>query len=54
MPRREVATGIERLPARMGNIRLSEAHHGPEGAAASNTTYVLHALGSLRLEFNPI
>jgi cytochrome P450 len=56
LARREVATSIERLLARMGNIRLSEAHHGPEGARhfEYEPTYVLRALKSLHLEFDPL
>lgn len=56
LARREVATSIERLLARMGNIRLSVAHHGPEGAHRFNyePTYVLRALASLHLEFDPL
>ena len=56
LARREVATSIERLLARMGNIRLSEAHHGPESARRFEyePTYVLRALKSLHLEFDPI
>ncbi|WP_240530166.1 cytochrome P450 [Novosphingobium sp. PC22D] len=56
LARREVATSIERLLARMDNIRLSEAHHGPEGARRFEyePTYVLRALKSLHLEFDPL
>ncbi|KHK90519.1 cytochrome P450 [Novosphingobium malaysiense] len=56
LARREVATSIERLLARMDNIRLSEAHHGPEGARRFEyePTYVLRALKSLHLEFDPV
>lgn len=56
LARREVATSIERLLARMGNIRLSEAQHGPEGARRFEyePTYVLRALKSLHLEFDPL
>ncbi|MCJ2185450.1 cytochrome P450 [Novosphingobium beihaiensis] len=56
LARREVATSIERLLARMGNIRLSEAHHGPKGARRFEyePTYVLRALRSLHLEFDPL
>lgn len=56
LARREVATSIERLLARMGNIRLSEAHHGPEGGRIFEyePTYVLRALKSLHLEFDPL
>jgi cytochrome P450 len=56
LARREVCVSIERLLARMGNIRLSEAHHGPEGAHhfEYEPTYILRALRSLHLEFDPI
>jgi cytochrome P450 len=56
LARREVVTSIERLLARMGNIRLSAAHHGPEGARhfEYEPTYVLRALASLHLEFDPL
>jgi cytochrome P450 len=56
LARREVAVSIERLLARMGNIRLSEAHHG---TAANRKfiyepTYILRALRGLHLEFDPL
>lgn len=56
LARREVAVSIERLLARMGNIRLSEAHHGPPGARRFDyePTYILRALKHLHLEFDPI
>jgi cytochrome P450 len=56
LARREVATSIQRLLARMDNVRLSEAHHGPEGARRFEyePTYVLRALKSLHLEFDPV
>lgn len=56
LARREVATSIERLLARMGNVRLSEAHHGPEGTRRFEyePTYVLRALRNLHLEFDPL
>jgi cytochrome P450 len=56
LARREVAVSIERLLARMGNIRLSQAHHGPAGAHVFEyePTYVLRALKALHLEFDPI
>ena len=56
LARKEVSISIGKLLARMGNIRLSEAHHGPEGARHFHyePTYVLRALGSLHLEFDPI
>ncbi|KPH59923.1 MULTISPECIES: cytochrome P450 [unclassified Novosphingobium] len=56
LARREVVTSIERLLARMGNIRLSEAHHGPAEALHFDyePTYILRALAALHLEFDPI
>ncbi|WP_459662692.1 cytochrome P450 [Novosphingobium sp. 11B] len=56
LARREVAVSIERLLARMGEIRLSEEHHGPESARRFDyePTYVLRALKSLHLEFDPL
>jgi cytochrome P450 len=56
LARREVNVSIERLLARLGNIRLAEAHHGPESARRFDyePTYVLRALKSLHLEFDPI
>lgn len=56
LARREVNVSIERLLARLGNIRLSEAHHGSERARRFDyePTYVLRALKSLHLEFDPI
>jgi len=56
LARREVAISIERLLARMGNIRLSEEHHGPEGSRRFDyePTYILRAMRTLHLEFDPI
>jgi cytochrome P450 len=56
LARKEVTVSIERLLARMGNIRLSEAHHGPEGHRRFDyePTYILRALKSLHLEFDPL
>jgi cytochrome P450 len=56
LARSEVKVSIERLLARMGNIRLSEEHHGPEGARRFEyePTYILRALKSLHLEFDPL
>jgi cytochrome P450 len=56
LARREVTVSIERLLSRMGNIRLSEAHHGPAGDWHFDyePTFVLRALASLHLEFDPI
>jgi cytochrome P450 len=56
LARSEVRVSIERLLARLGNIRLSEAHHGPEGARRFDyePTYILRAMKELHLEFDPI
>lgn len=56
LARREVAVSIERLLARMGNIRLSEAHHGPESDRRYfyEPTYILRAMRALHLEFDPL
>jgi cytochrome P450 len=56
LARREVAVSLEKLLSRMNNIRLSEAHHGPEGARhfQYEPTYVLRSLQSLHLEFDPV
>lgn len=56
LARREVAVSIERLLARMGNIRLSAEHHGKAGAwhFQRDPTYVLNSLSSLHLEFDPL
>jgi len=55
LARTEVRIGIERLLARMGNIRLSEAHHGPPDHRRFeyDPTYLLLALSHLHLEFDP-
>lgn len=56
LARREVAISIERLLARMGNIRLSEEHHGPEDNRRFDyePTYILRAMRTLHLEFDPL
>jgi cytochrome P450 len=56
LARREVAVSVERLLARMGNIRLSEAHHGTEENRKFfyEPTYILRAMRSLHLDFDPI
>ncbi len=56
LARREVIVSIERLLVRMGNIRLSEEHHGPDAARTFTyePTYILRALRSLHLDFDPI
>jgi cytochrome P450 len=56
LARREVTVSIERLLARLGNIRLSEKHRGPDGAYhfEYEPTYILRAMQHLYLEFDPI
>ena len=56
LARKEVSVSIEQLVSRMGNIRLSADHHGPEGARRFEyePTYILRALRSLHLEFDRI
>jgi len=56
LARSEVKVSIERLLARLGNIRLSEAHHGSGDALRFEyePTYILRALKTLHLEFDPI
>ncbi len=56
LARAEVRVSIERLLARLGNIRLSPAHHGGAGVPHFDyePTYILRALRSLHLEFDPI
>ena len=56
LARSEVRVSIEQLLARMNNIRLSEEHHGPEAARhfVYEPTYILRAMRSLHLEFDPV
>jgi cytochrome P450 len=56
LARREVTVSIERLLARMGNIRLSPDHHGSDGAWRFDyePTYILRALKALHLDFDPV
>lgn len=55
LARKEVIVSIERLLARMGNIRLDETYHGPEDKHRFDyePTYILRALKSLHLTFDP-
>ena len=56
LARNEVRVSVERLLARLGNIRLSPADHGPadDRRFGYEPTYILRALKSLHLEFDPI
>ena len=50
------AISIERLLARLGDIRISEAAHGPAGDRRYEyaPTYILRGLQRLHLDFTPI
>jgi cytochrome P450 len=55
LARSEVRVSIEQLLARMGNIRLSQAHHGAEeDRFIYEPTYILRALRELHLEFDVV
>jgi cytochrome P450 len=55
LARTEARVGIERILDRTGDIRLSEAHHGPPGARRFDydPTWMMRGLKSLYLEFTP-
>jgi len=56
LARAEGRISIERLLARMQDIRLSEEHHGPPGDRrfAYEPTWVLRGLKQLHIEFTPV
>jgi cytochrome P450 len=47
---------IERVLARMADIRISEEHHGPAGARryAYDPTFLVRGLNALHIEFTPV
>ncbi len=55
LARAETRISIERLLARMRDIRISESAHGPVGARRYDyvPTYILRGLTNLHLEFTP-
>jgi cytochrome P450 len=55
LARAETRVSLERVLDRMGDIRLSEEHHGPPDARrfAYERTWVLRGLTRLHLEFTP-
>jgi cytochrome P450 len=55
LARSEARLSFERLLARLGNIRLSQAHHGSPGdyRFEYEPTFILRALKNLHLEFDP-
>jgi cytochrome P450 len=56
LARAEARVTLNRMLDRMGDIRLSEQHHGPPGDRrfAYAPTYVLRGLERLYLEFTPV
>jgi cytochrome P450 len=56
LARSEGRVSIERILDRMGDIRISEEHHGPAGARRweYEPTFILRGLNSLHLEFTPL
>jgi cytochrome P450 len=56
LARSEARVTFERLLARLDNIRISEAHHGPPDGYRFEyePTFILRALKNLHLEFDPI
>ena len=56
LARSETRISLERLLARTGEIRISEAHHGPAGGRSYDyaPTYILRGLQRLHLEFTPV
>src|SRR4051794_29791341 len=56
LARAEGRVSIERVLDRMGNIRISEAEHGPANARRYEyaPTYILRGLRRLHLEFEPL
>jgi cytochrome P450 len=55
LARAEARVSLERILDRMGDIRLSEEHHGPPDARrfAYEPTWILRGLTRLHLEFTP-
>jgi len=55
LARAEGCVSVERLLDRMGNISISETHHGPADARRYEyaPTYILRGLKHLHLEFTP-
>jgi cytochrome P450 len=56
LARAEGRIGLERILDRMGDIRISEEHHGPPGNRRYEfePTYILRGLNALHLEFTPL
>ena len=56
LARAEARVSLERILDRMGDIRLSEEHHGPPGDRRFNyePTWILRGLTRLNIEFTPL
>ena len=56
LARAEARVSLERILDRMGDIRLSDEHHGPPDARrfAYEPTWILRGLTDLHLEFTPL
>jgi cytochrome P450 len=56
LARAEARVSLERILDRMGDIRLSEEHHGPPGDRrfAYEPTWILRGLTELHLEYTPL
>ena len=56
LARTETRVSLTRLLARMGDIRVSDEHHGPPGSRnfSHEPTYILRGLEQLHLEFTPL
>ncbi len=56
LARAEARVSLERILDRMGDIRLSEEHHGPPGDRRFNyePTWILRGLTRLHIEFTPL
>jgi cytochrome P450 len=56
LARAEGRIGLERILDRMGDVGISEEHHGPPGDRRYEfePTYILRGLNSLHLEFTPL
>lgn len=56
LARTETRVSLTRLLGRMGDIRISDEHHGPPGARTLHhePTYILRGLEQLHLEFTPL
>ena len=56
MSRVEGLVSLERILARMGDIKISEAHHGPADARryTYDGSFMMRGLTELHIEFTPV